>query len=192
MKQAITIIVVFVLGVSVGIGIDKQLLTKQETYTAVSIEENIKEISELSVLGLDYTEQENWDGEAKTFLGKNIPFTSKSMLLLYSGVVKAGPNLDKMQVASEGNFISVTLPHSDILSHEIDEDSIQVLSIKNGLFNRVTPENMNEIRKTAKEGKEKQIRESDFLSQADKRAVEQIRQFLQTAYPDADVKVETE
>ncbi|MBR2674041.1 MAG: DUF4230 domain-containing protein [Mogibacterium sp.] len=190
MKQLITIIVVFALGVGVGIGVDRYVLTEKETYTAATIEANIKDISELAVLEMSYTEQENWDGEAKKLLGRDIPFTSKSMQLLYSGVVKAGPNLDNLKVETDGSSISVLLPRSDLISHEIDEDSIKILSIKNGIFNTVTPDNMNEVRKTAKEGKEKMIRESDFLNQADGKAVEKIKQFLQAAYPNAEIKVE--
>lgn len=190
MKQAITIIVVFLLGIGVGIGVDKFVLSDSgEKYTAVTIEESIKEISDLSVLELDYTEQENWDGGSKKFLGKNVPFTAKSMQLIFSGKVKAGPNLENMKVEAEGNNISVTLPHSEILSHEIDENSIQLLSVKDGVFNRVTPDNNNEVRKQAKEAKEKKILESDFLEQADEKAVAQIEGFLKTAYPDAKVSV---
>ena len=193
MKQAITIIVVFALGVGIGIGVDRFVLQETgEKYTAVTIEDSVKEISELAVLENDYTDQENWDGEAKQILGKDIPFTSKSVQLVYSGKVKAGPDMNKVKAAVDGKNISVVLPPSEILSHEIDEDSIMLVSVKNGIFNRVTPENMNEVRKKAKESKEARILESDFLDQADEKAVNQVETFLKTAYPSAEVSVRTE
>lgn len=190
MKQAITIIVVFLLGIGVGIGADRFLLQNSgEKYSAVTIENSIKDISELAVLELDYTEQENWDGEAKQIFGKDIPFTDKSVQLIYSGKVKAGPDLNKMKVDVSGKKIAVVLPHSEILSHEIDENSIILQSVKNGIFNRVTPDNMNEVRKQAKESKEARILESDFLTQADTRAISQTENFLKAAYPDAEISV---
>ena len=190
MKNVLACLIALVVGVGLGIVVDRTVLSGSgDKYDSVTIEEEIKEISELSVLELDYTAQEDWKGEAKKIFGKNIPLTSKSMQLIFSGIVKAGPDLEKMEInAGEGN-ISVTIPHSDILSHEIDEDSIKIQYIKNGAFNKVTPQNMNEVRKKAKETKEKEIRDGDFLKQADDKGVEQIKAYLTTAYPDATVNV---
>ena len=193
MKQAITIIVVFLLGIGVGIGVDKYVLKDGgEKYTAVTIEDSVKDIAELAVLENDYTDQENWDGEAKQILGKDIPFTSKSVQLVYSGVIKAGPDMNKVKADVNGKTINVVLPHSKILSHEINEDSIVLVNVKNGIFNRVTPDNMNEVRKKAKESKEKRILESDFLDQADEKAVNQVETFLKSAYADAEVNVKVD
>lgn len=190
MKSVLAFVIALVVGVGLGIVIDRTVLNGSgDEFSAVTIEEKIKEVSELSVLEMDYTAQEDWKGEAKKVFGKEIPLTSKSMQLIFSGIVKAGPNLEEMNIEAGENDISVTLPHSDILSHEIDEDSIQIQYVKNGVFNRVTPKNMNEVRKKAKETKEKEIRDSDFLKQADDKSVEQIKSFLETAYPDATVTV---
>jgi predicted transcriptional regulator YheO len=100
--------------------------------------------------------------------------------------------MNKAKAGVDGKSINVVLPHSEILSHEIDEGSIMLVSVKNGIFNRVTPDNMNEVRKKAKESKEKRILESDFLEQADKKAVNQVETFLKSAYADAEVNVKVD
>ena len=190
MKNVLACIIALIVGVGIGIVVDRTVLSKSGSeYSSVTIEEHIREISELAVLEIEYTDQEDWKGEAKKVFGKEVPFTSKSMQLIFSGKVKAGPDLENMKVdASEGS-ISVAIPHSDILSHEIDEESIRIQYINNGVFNRVTPQNMNDVRKKAKETKEKQIRKGNFLKEADDKSVEQIKSFLRTAYPDAEVTV---
>ena len=190
MKNVLACLIALVVGVGLGIVVDRTILKGSgDEYNSVTLEEEIKEISELSVLELDYTDQEDWKGEAKKIFGKDIPFTDKSMQLIFSGVVKAGPDLEKMEINADKGNISVAIPHSDILSHEIDENSIKIQYVNNGVFNRITPQNMNEVRKKAKETKEKKIRDGDFLKQADDKAVERIRSYLETAYPDATVSV---
>ena len=190
MKSVLACIIALVVGIGAGIVIDRTVLSGTGVeYSVVTIENQIKDASELSVLEMDYTDQIEWKGEAKKIFGKNIPLTSKSMQLIFSGIVKAGPNLEKMKVDTDGTNITVTIPRSDILSHEIDEESIKLQYVKNGIFNTVTPQNMNEVRKEAKAKKDKEIRDSDFLDRADEAAIEKLADYLKMAYPDAEVNV---
>ena len=118
-------------------------------------------------------------------------YAATDMKIQYSGVVKMGPNMEnmKLKLDNAAKKLTVRIPHSEILSHEIDEDSIQIIYIKNGVFNSVTPENTNQLRKDTKAKKEKSIKESGSLEQADQKAVEQITTFLNTVYPDLEVEV---
>ena len=160
-------------------------------YETTAIEEKILEISELATLEFDYTDDGDFSGDAKKLFGHDVPFTKKAMKIRYSGTVKMGPNLEnmKLDLDDDANKLTVTIPHSEILSHEIDEDSIEIVYIKNGVFNSVTPENTNQLRKDTKEKKEKSILKSDSLDQADQKAVEQITTFLNSVYPDLEVEV---
>lgn len=162
-----------------------------DEYDVSALKEKIVDISELSALELDYTDQGTFKGQAKKFLGYDIPGTSKALQLEYSGTVKAGPVLkDNLDVDIDGDKITVTIPHSEILSHEIDEDSIKIVYLDNGIFNKVTPKDTNTLRQKTKKAKEANILESDFLDQADQKAVDQITTFLQTTCPDAEISVE--
>ena len=191
--RVLAVILALALGIGGGIALDRFVLENgEEEYNTVTIEDKVTEIAEMAALKESYTAQQEYKGEAKQIFGKDIPFTSKEMQLIFSGEIKAGPNMEKanIKVDPDKETITVILPHSEILSHEIDEDSIQLQGIKNGLFNRVTPENTNEVRKTGKEGKEKEVLKTDFLEQADQKAVSQLTTFLQAAYPKATIKVE--
>ena len=72
------------------------------------------------------------------FYGVKIPFTTKSFILTYDGTVKAGVDLDGAEVSVSGTTVTITLPEAEILSHEIDEDSMEVFDEKTSIFNPFT------------------------------------------------------
>ena len=193
MKKALAIFIVIILALGAGFaGGVYYAKNYSNHYNSETIEEKVLEASELATLQIDYSDTCEFKGDAKKVFGHDVPFTSKSMKMQYSGVVKMGPKLkDRVSIDLDNtaNKVTVTIPHSEILSHEIDEGSIQILSIKNGVFNSVTPENTNALRKDAKAEKEKAIKKSDYYEQADQNAVDQITTFLKSVYPDLDVEV---
>ena len=158
------------------------------------IETQITEISELASLEYRYKGDATYDGGAKKALGINIPFTSKSMMVYYEGIVKIVTDLSMVDIELdvEAETIHVKVPRSKILSHEIDMDSWEVLDVKNGLFNSVTPEDNAEFVKTQKTNMEKEINESDLLDQADEKTKNQLVSFINITYPDLEVTVEIE
>ena len=186
----ITIIIALVVGFAGGV---YYASNHGEQVDAADLEEKVVEISELATLKVDYTEEGTFKGDAKKVLGYDIPFTKKAMQIQYSGTVKMGPNLKdrvKVDLDDASKKATITIPHSEILSHEVDENSIKVIYVKNGIFNSVTPENTNQLRKEMKAEKEKSIKEGDYLEQADENAVTQITNFLKTVYPNLDVEVQ--
>ena len=66
--------------------------------------------------------------------------TTKSFIVSYDGVIKAGVDLDRLQVTVGDEEITVTLPESRIISHEIPEDSLEVFDESDNLFNHITIE----------------------------------------------------
>lgn len=195
-SAAVTIMfIIFLVGVVIGDYLDLDFLSKEEPkYDSTLIETQITEISELATLEYRYKGNAEYDGGAKQALGINIPFTSKSMLVYYEGIVKIGIDFAAIDVDLdiEAETLKVKIPHSKILSHEIDMDSWEVLDVKNGLFNSVTPEDNAEFIKTQKNNMEKEISESELLAEADEKAKTQLVSFIQVTYPDLEVKVEIE
>ena len=161
------------------------------TYDMDMLKEQITEISEMATLEYRYSGKATYDGGSLTLFGKNVPFTAKSMIVYYEGIVKLGSDLSGIEIepGAEKNQIVVTIPHSKILSHEIDEDTWEVLDVKNGLFNKVTLEDNGEFVKVQKKAREKEINKGDLPSQADEKMVSQLTGFLQMAYPDIQVEV---
>lgn len=162
-----------------------------ETYDEKIIMEKITEISELSTLQDTYTGYIENDFGAKTLKGHKIPLTNKSIKLEYEATVKMGPDLSTMNVAvdNETDTITVTIPHSKILSFEVDEDKFKAVDIKNGLFNRVQFDDNTEVRKMLKSVNKERIINDGRLDEADAKAVSQIKSFLETAYPEANIEV---
>lgn len=188
----VILFIIFLVGVVVGDYLDFDFLSKEEPkYDIDLIETQITEISELATLEYRYKGNAEYDGGAKQALGINIPFTSKSMLVYYEGIVKIGTDLSTIDVKLdvEAEKLTVTVPHSKILSHEIDMDSWEVLDVKNGLFNNVTPEDNAEFIKTQKNNMEKEISESEMLAEADDKTKNQLISFVQVTYPELEVEV---
>ncbi len=196
MKKALAIIITVIVALGIGFAGGYQFAQNHaDKPDSDTIEEKILEISELATFEYDYTDQGKLPKSSKKILGFDIPLTSKEMVIKYSGVIKMGPALkDNMKVAlNEGaNKVTITIPHSEILSHEIDENSIEVVYVKNGVFNSVTPKDTNKLRKDMKAQKEKSIKKSDFLELADEKAIEQITSFMNTVYPDLETEVVVE
>lgn len=194
MKKVLAVLIVIALSLVAGFaGGIYYAGNHGDKYDSETIGEQVLEASELTTLNCEYTDEGKYTGDAKKVLGFNLPFTSKEMIIRYSGNVKMGPDLEnEMEVAMNeaGDKVTVSIPHSQILSHEVNEDSLKIIYIKNGVFNSVTPENTNQLRKDMKAKKTKEIKKGDYLEQADDRAVEQITTFLNSAYPDLDVEVE--
>ncbi len=185
----ITIIIALIVGFAGGVYYSGNY---SDDYDSAAIEEKIIEISELTTLKCNYTDEGTFNGDAKKVLGYDIPFTKKAMQIRYSGTVKMGPDLQgnmTVDLDSSAHKATVTIPHSQILSHEIDEDSIQIVYVKNGIFNSVTPENTNKLRQQSKKAKEKSILESNMLDQADENAISQITTLLNSVYPNLEIEV---
>lgn len=193
-STAITLLfIIFLVGVVVGDYLDLDFLSKNEPkYDMKLIESQITEISEFATLEYRYKGDATYDGGAKKALGINIPFTSKSMLVYYEGIVKIGTDLSTIDISldEEAEKLTVTVPHSKILSHEIDMDSWEVLDVNNGLFNRVTPEDNAEFIKVQKNNMEEEINKGELLAEADEKTKTQLVSFVQVTYPDLEVVVE--
>ena len=152
------------------------------------------EVSELATLEDTYTLTVPYTSESKKFWKTNIkiPFSEKSMVAQYNATLKLGLKLtdDNYDVKADGDTITVTVPHSVILSHEIDEDSWILLDKKNGLFNLLKPEDDSDLRKYAKKNALKELDMDALYQQADENAEEQLTNFLGAANPDAEIIVE--
>ena len=110
------------------------------SFSSSSIIKDILPISEYSSLTYHYTTVADFEDEAyRQILGRTlkIPGTTKTRKLLYSfdGTIKLGINASKIEIEQVGSKIILTMPPIEILSHEIDENSLKVhLDETKGLF----------------------------------------------------------
>lgn len=147
------------------------------------INASIQDIGELATVEYLYTDAGKFEDAAELF-GKELKwsFTTKSFIAKWDGTIKAG--IDIREVYAEENAetkeIIVYLPEAKILSHEIDEDSVETLDQSNGLFNSVKVEDVREFDAISKEAMEEKVMEIGVLDKAFENAKDIIYKLIYT------------
>ena len=131
--------------------------------SAVVLENRLTEISEFASLTYSYTNMAEFEN-SKDFYGIKVPFTTKSFIITYDGTIKAGVDLDKAEVDVSGKKITVTLPAAEILSHEIDEDSLEIFDENTSIFNPLKVSDYNTFNKEQKAEMEKKATDKGLLT----------------------------
>lgn len=151
--------------------------------SAVVLENQLAEISELASVSYHYTNMAQFENKGD-FYGITIPFTTKRFILTYDGIIKAGVNLRGAQVSVLENRVTVTLPQAEILSHELDENSVEVFDERNSLFNPLTVEDFTAFQTEQKAAMETKALESGLLEEAREAALNSVRLLLSAALPE--------
>lgn len=158
--------------------------------SAVVLQNRLADISELASVSYSYTNMAQFEN-SNDFYGMKVPFTTKSFMLTYDGVIKAGIDLKQASVDVQGTKVSVKLPEAKILSHEIREDSVRIFDEKTSIFNPFTVEDFTAFQNDQKKTMEKKATERGLLTEAKKKALSSAKLMLQSALPkDSSLKVE--
>ena len=145
----------------------------------------------MATLEYNYKNNAVYDGGSKKLFGHDVPLTSKSMIVSYEGIIKMGSDMENIEVVldEKADKVTITIPHSKILSHEINQDTWEILDVKNGLFNRVTLEDNADFVKEIKKQIEDSVKSGDLLKQADDNTVKQLQNLLTMVYEELEVVV---
>ena len=147
--------------------------------SAIVLQNKISAMSELAVVTYTYTELGQYE-RSKEFYGVKMPFTTNRFLLTYDGVIKAGIDMTEVKVDVDQGVktVTVTLPQAEILSHEIDEDSVKIYDEKTSIFNAFTIEDYTSFYADQKKTVEKKARDKGLLTEAQTQAENAVRQLL--------------
>lgn len=158
----------------------KELLHIEEKYkiTTVRLNEQISAIAELVTLKYVYTNSSRKEGNLTLPWGWALPFTDSSLLTTYDGTIKAGIDFKEIKFDISGNNITVTMPKSTVLDHNIPQGTINVLEVKNGLFNTITFNDYNKFIAEEKKVMEEKAIAMGLLKDADKEAKSVVEAFL--------------
>lgn len=131
----------------------------------------LRSVQELVTVSYYYTNMGRFENQVD-FYGWKVPFTTKSFIVSYDGVIKAGVDLSQVQVEVDEirQAVTVRLPASRILSHEIPEDSIEVFDESDNLFNRITIEDYTGFTLDQKKAMEQRAEDNGLLTSADEKA----------------------
>ncbi|MBQ6206428.1 MAG: DUF4230 domain-containing protein [Oscillospiraceae bacterium] len=136
--------------------------------TSSLLKEELKYVKDLVTVEYRYTNADKAEFPGHVLFGQNIPFTGKSFIVSYDGVIKYGVDLSavEIRVNDATRTVTVTVPQSKIISHEMPEASFKALDEKNGLFNRIHIDDVTEFRQAQKSAMEAKASELGLPRQA--------------------------
>ena len=114
-----------------------------------------------------------------SFNGWDIPLTQKNFIITYDGTIKAGINLDEAKVDIDQNNLNITLPATKILSHEIDENSIEVYDESSNIFNQISINDYKSFATKEKKKNEKDAISNGILTKSKEKVVQTLTTYLQ-------------
>ncbi len=176
-KQVVFVVIVATISLTIGAFIGGK--DAKPEITSDLITQQLRSASELTTLEYLYTNIGKFENNID-FNGWNIPLTTKEFILSYDGVIKAGINLDELEVKVEGSKILVTLPKAQITSHVIDENSIQLFNESKNIFNQISVQDYVDFTKVLKEEKELDLETKGLLVQAEEKSKEVLTTLIGT------------
>lgn len=163
---------------------DKFIKDNIPVITSETLQEKLIPAYDLVTEQYNYRNADKLEQDQSWLFGWKRPFSSKSVLVTYDGVIKAGVDLSQVTpvVDEEAHTITVTLPASRITDNNIPQETITVVEVKNGLFNPVTIDDYNTFISEQKIVMEKKAIDQGLLKEADQNAREIVTSLL-TAVP---------
>lgn len=194
MKLWLVIVIELMVIILLIIGVVSQRRALLEKNEEALVLENISEQIDLSVMAKEIqaigelATMEYLYTDAGRFMdnmqiqGIDIPLTTKSFLIKWDGVIKAGIDVTQITMSTDegSKKITVYIPQARILSHEIDNDSLETLDERNNIFNKITVDNVNTFMTESKKNMEGRALENGLLEKALENAKVLIVKFLES------------
>ncbi len=150
------------------IGYQKLSIKNDVNLLSNNIEEKVSDLVELSTIKYNYTNIVDYEN-TKKFSGINIPFTSKKFIVKYSGYIKAGMELDDIDIiVSDRETVRLKINKAKIMENVISEEDVYFYDEKDSVFNKLSYDNLYEVLIDEKEKMEKQVLKDGILNDAEK------------------------
>ena len=112
---------------------------KPPVLSSITVENQLQQISQLATIRYSYTNMGQFEN-SNEFYGIKLPFTTKSFIVAYDGTITAGVDLTQAKVTITDQKVTIALPAPQILSHEVDPNSLEVFDETTSIFNPITIE----------------------------------------------------
>ncbi|MTI94194.1 MAG: DUF4230 domain-containing protein [Firmicutes bacterium] len=173
----IILLLVVVVGLSSYLYVTKNTVSGS-TVTTQLVEEQIAMLGELATARYNYTNVVAWEDNIK-FRNMTLPFTTKSFMLMYTGYVKAGVDLEAISVAIDPEqAIEIVLPQPRVTDSVLNEDDVYIYDQSSALFNKLDFEDLYSVLPNEKQRMEMEAVERGLLLQAATQAEALIAAFL--------------
>lgn len=151
----------------------------------ITIQQRLDRCAELASATYTYTNADVFSEENIFFGTFDIPgFTGKYFVMKYDGIIKAGINMDEVKIEPDGTVIKVTLPNPVILSHELDEDSFEIIKEQDTVFTPFKPDDQSVFRSEQKSKMEQAAKENGLFEEATNNAETSIRAIIESSIPE--------
>lgn len=150
------------------------------TVDVQTVEKIIEATSELVVTNYSYKDIYQYEKSVEK-LGVKIPFSTNQFIISYSGTVKGGIDFSKIKcdINNSDKTITLKIPKPYIISHEIDENSIEYFDIKKSLFEKYSLSNYAKLIADLKSKKNNELlNNEEFLSSVKESSQNIIKGFL--------------
>ena len=168
-------------------------IEKEKVISSSMIQEGIRDIGKLVTEEYSFTEVESFTS-TKEIEGWPIPFTENSYVYSYDGVINAGIDFTRIEIDKddEKKRITITLPHAEIISSEIDPNSFRVYNEKQSIFNPSSVTDYNTTLTDLLNNAETRAVEKGILKKAEKNSEDIIENFVRSTYGLTDYKIVVE
>ena len=168
----VLVIAIFFAGVHYASG------SNNDKITSTTIKNQLTEINELALYSYDYSKVGKFSNKL-SFNGWKIPLTHKTFIITYNGSIKAGIDLKQAKISIDNDQLNITLPAAKILSHEIDEKSIEVYDESSNIFNQISINDYKSFATKEKKKNEKEAISNGILEKSKTKAEQTLTTYLQ-------------
>ncbi len=157
----------------------EKLVEVEKEITAEMLQEGLNNMGVLVTQEYFFTEVVSYSS-IKTLFHLELGITASSFLASYDGVVTAGIDFNDIRVEKdpERALVTVTLPRAEILNVDIDPNSFELYSEKEGLGNPISMEDYNNSLLELEESARGRAIERGILDKADANAETVIKSFV--------------
>lgn len=159
--------------------------------TNLQIEQRLSKISELATFMDEYTGEKAVSDTREAF-GFDIPGTTNSYRVFYSGVIKVGYDVSDIttKVDNRNQIIHIYLPSAQVLDNYIKLDTLRVIDQKNNILNPFEFEDFQAGFTDIEESQLQSAKEAGIFVRAEASAETLIENCLLSAFPDYKVVFE--
>ncbi|PAT12443.1 DUF4230 domain-containing protein [Corynebacterium hadale] len=152
--------------------------TGKTTMSSESLGATFNDIAELSTEEYVYSRVGSFDKEGFAIAGHAVPFTGRNFLVTYDGTVKAGirnAELIEVHVDDTERTLTITTPHTEVLTSHVAQESITVYAQSMNPFNQIRVEDLSTFTVEQERNAEKLAVEQGLLERADSRLEDLLR-----------------
>lgn len=178
-KKILSIILVFAIIIAIFIGYRKISINRKTELLSSNLEEKVSKLVELSTIKYNYTNVVEYD-DKKQVNGMSIPFTNKRFILKYSGYIKAGIDLNTIDInIKDKETIEIKMHPAEIFENVISEEDVYFYDERDSVFNKLSFKDLYSVLVEEKERMKEEVLGKGILNDAEKNGSEIINSLLE-------------